>query len=85
MICMSKAFLSNIARLGVLPISEKKKSKKYRCRVSSRSWVLGVFEPLVGLQDIWDNDKNVLPRVFKQLTTTSWKQSMANTLNKSKL
>jgi len=70
---MSKALLSNIARLGVLPLSRKKKTKKYRFKVSSRGWTLGIFEPLIGLQDIWDNDKNVLPKVFKELTTTSWK------------
>ncbi len=62
---MSKALLSNIGRLRVLPISRKKKIRKYRCRVSSRGWVLGIFEPLAGLQDIWDNDKTNFPKVFK--------------------
>ncbi len=38
---------------------------------------------LVGLQDIWDNDKNVYFKVFEQLAT-SWRQSMASTFNELK-
>jgi hypothetical protein len=38
----------------------------------------------VGLQNIWDNDKNVNPKVFEHLATTSWRQSMINTLEKPK-
>lgn len=37
---------------------------------------MGIFKSLARLQDLWDNDKNVSPKISKQLTT-SWSQSMA--------
>jgi hypothetical protein len=47
-----KHFLPNIASLGLITISRKKRFEEYRCRVPSKGWVLGVFYPLVRLQDI---------------------------------
>jgi hypothetical protein len=38
----------------------------------------------VKLQHIWDNDKDVYPKVFEQFATTSLGQSMANKSNKLK-
>jgi hypothetical protein len=52
-----KHFLLNIARLGLVTISRKKRFEEYRCRVLGKGWVLGVFYPLARLQDIEDSDK----------------------------
>jgi hypothetical protein len=30
-------------RFGVLPISRKKRVEKYKCRIPSRGWILGIF------------------------------------------
>jgi len=56
-----KQFLRNIARLGLIIVSRKKRFEEYRCRVPNKGWVLGIFYPLARLQDIHDSDKNVLP------------------------
>ncbi len=36
------------------------------------------------IKNIWDNDKNVHPRVFEHIVITYWKQSMINTFDEPK-
>jgi hypothetical protein len=43
MISISKAFLSNTTRFGVLLISRKKRNEEYGCRVPNKGWALGIF------------------------------------------
>jgi hypothetical protein len=30
-----------------------------RCKIPNRGWILVIYQPLAGLQDIWDSDQNV--------------------------
>jgi hypothetical protein len=71
-------FLSKIARFGLVPIY------KCKCRILHKGLILGIFKSLARLQNIWDSDKKICLKVFEQLATTSWRQSMASTLNKLK-
>ncbi len=74
----SMTFLSKIAKFWLVPLY------KCRCRILCKGLILGIFKSLARLQNIWDGDKNVCPKVFEQLVTTSWRQSMVSTFNKPK-
>jgi hypothetical protein len=45
---------------------------------------MGIFKSFARLQEIWDGDKSVCLRIYRQLAT-SWRQSMANRPNDLKL
>jgi hypothetical protein len=65
--------LSKIAKFGLVCI--------YKCKCKNRGLILSIFKSLARLQNIWDSDKNVCPKMFEHLATTSSRQSMVSTLN----
>jgi hypothetical protein len=60
-----KAF-TNTTGFGYVPNGRKKRVQDYRCRDRGSGWLLGIFELLARLQDIWDGDENVYYKVSKQ-------------------
>jgi hypothetical protein len=64
-ISISPSLLSNTIRFGFILICSKSKAEECRCRVLGKGWVLGIYQPLVGLQDICDIDQNVYVEVFE--------------------
>jgi hypothetical protein len=59
MVSISIIFLWNTIIFEFVPTYGKKRVEKCRCQVLDRGWILGIYLPFVGLQDIWDNDQNV--------------------------
>jgi hypothetical protein len=69
MISISMTLLSNTIRFGFIHVCSKSSVEECICKVPSGGWILSIYQPFTGLQDIWDNDQSVYVEVSEQLAT----------------
>jgi hypothetical protein len=55
--------LLNTIKFGFIVVCNKSRVEECRCKILSKGWILGIYQPLARLQDIWDIDQNVYVEV----------------------